>query len=133
MAKYSILYTCHEIQIDNNDNFIKEYKTNLPHGKQIADTFCNQWNKDAKDFMLDLINKDCFDRFESCKMKALKNKTDTTLAIECIAKPGKQITQKVKDALNDFMSAQFSDGWGEGMFGLINVMTAPDGTRFYVD
>lgn len=31
------------------------------------------------------------------------------------------------------IDAQFSDGWGEGFFGYINIMTAPDGTKFIVE
>ena len=134
MAKYSILYTCHEVQLDDDGCVTKEYKKNLPHSKQIVKELCDQWNKDAKAFMLDLVNKECFDRCASCNMKQLRT-TDgtTTVAIEFVAKPGKQLTTKVKDAIGDFMDTQFSDGWGEGMFGHANIMTASDGTRFCIE
>lgn len=133
MATFISLYTCHEIQIDKDDNFVKAFETNLPHSKEILDDLCENWNKQA-DFMLSLVNKKADNRISSCKMKPFRNNNgETTLAVHFVAKPGKQLTSRIKTAITDFMSAQYSDGWGESIFGLINIYTDSNGTRYYVD
>ncbi len=131
MAKFLSLYHCIEESYDKNGNFVKEYDTNLPHRKEIIKEFCDQWNKDADAYMLDLVNKECDNRIQSCYMKAYKPKSGkTTLCVEFVAKSGRQLTTKIRNAICDFMDAQYSDGWGEGMFDRITKL--PDGTSYRV-
>ena len=134
MSKLLSLYTCHERIIDKNGNEISYHETNLPHAKEIEDAFINSWN-DQADFMCDLMNKDAADnRVESCKARHYKGKPEeTTIAVEIISKPGKQFRQTIKENIFDFMSAQFSDGWGEGFFGPVNKITAKNGTVFCIE
>lgn len=130
MAIFLSLYNCIEELYDAN-GFVKEYEEYLPHGKQIVNDFCKQWNRDADAFMLELVNKECDNRIQSCYMRQFDPKgKKTTLCVEFIAKPGKQLTTKIKNAIRDFMDAQYSDGWGEGMFERVTEL--PDGTFYKV-
>ena len=134
MSKILSLYTCHEVQVDDQGDFIKEYETNLPHADIIANEFISDWNKQA-DFMRDLMNKQVAkDRIASCKARRYKAKSpECTIAIEIVTKPGCTF-HAIRDNIYDFISAQFADGWGEGFFGPVNVLSDPnDKTRFYVD
>ena len=131
MSTFMSLYEVNETEYDEHDNFVSDHKTNLPHSKDIVKRFCEQWNKDADSFMLDLVNKECDNRIKSCYMRQFNPKgSKTVLCVDFIAKEGKQLTRKIKDAIMDFMSAQYSDGWGEGMFD--KKITAPDGKRYSV-
>ena len=132
MSKFQYIFKLYEVQIDDDNNFLREFQTNLPHHKEISENFCNQWNKDHDDYMLKLINEECSDVFESCKMKSRINNGDTELVINFITKPQKRLTHNIKVRLCDFMSAQMSDGWGEGMLGYANIMEK-NGVRFYAD
>ena len=133
MARYRVLFDVREVQVDEDGNFVKEYKVLLPHEKEICKNLCESWNG-LHETLLSVVNEDCFDRIESCRMKKAKPVNGITmLAIDFVAKKGQFITQKIKDAINDFVSAQMSDGWGEGDLGPINIMTGSDGTRFYAD
>lgn len=132
MATYSILYELHEVEVDKNDEYVREHVENLPHADYITKEFCESWNK-GHDLFLKLINKECDNRIASCKMRRYKkNSPKATLAIDFKAVPGKQLTSWIKNEIADFVSAQMSDGWGESRFGLINVMEV-NGTRFYAD
>jgi ribosomal protein S24E len=134
MSKIISIYTCNEIIVDNDDNFISEHDRNLPHADFIVKEMCEQWNKDADDFMLDIMNKEFGNRIQSCYMKPyIDEKDKTSVAVHIVGKPGVRFTVPFKNKIWNFMSAQYSDGWGEGFFGPVNIMIAPDGTRLYVD
>ena len=133
MAKFTSLYECREVILDDNGDYVEEYEENLPHGDFIVNWFCNAWNKDADKFILDILNRDIGDCIETCYMRKYKDDTKTILAIDFVMKKGKRLTQKVKNEIIDWIDGQYSDGWGEGMFGYANVMTAPDGTKFIVE
>ena len=79
MAKYMSLYCCTEELYDQNGNLTGEFKTNLPHSEEIAKQFCERWNEDADNFMLDLVNKECDDRIESCYMRLFDSRSDKTI------------------------------------------------------
>ena len=132
MATYKSLYTCYEVQVDENDNFLKEYKTKLPHAAEIIEYCCKKWNEMHCEFLA-MINAVCDNRIESCRMTTFRDKDNTTLSVNFVAKHGKQLAASIKNEIDDFMSAQFSDGWGEGIFGAGNIMTAKDGTHYYID
>ena len=133
MAKLSIIYTLHEIVVDNNGDYIKEYDKNLPHSNEIAEVFINQWNKDADEFMLEIINEQVANNsIESCKARRYnKHEAETKVIIEIVAKKGKQFREKFRNNIYDFMESQFIDGWGEGFFN--KYRTAKDGTKYYIE
>lgn len=135
MSKILSLYNCHEIQVDKNNEFVKEYKINLPHADLIANEFIKNWN-DQADFMCKLMNEQVAkDRIQSCKARRYKkNEPECIVAIEIKTKPGKSFRGGLKYEIWDWMATQFCDGWGEGFFGPINILECKeDGTRFYVD
>ena len=133
MAKLSIIYTLHEIVVDNNGDYIKEYNKNLPHSNEVAEAFINQWNKDADEFMLEIINEQVANNsIESCKARRYKkHEAETQIIIEIVAKKGKQFREKFRNNIYDFMESQFIDGWGEGFFN--KYRTAKDGTKYYIE
>ena len=133
MSKLSIIYTLSEIILDDNNNYIKEYNKNLPHADEIAEVFINQWNKDADDFMLEIINEQVADNsIKSCKARRYKkHDKETKIIIEIVAKQGKQFREKLRNNIYDFMESQFTDGWGEGFFN--KYRTAKDGTKYYIE
>lgn len=133
MAKLSIIYTLREIIVDNNGDYIKEYDKNLPHSNEIAEAFINQWNKDADEFLLEIINEQVANNsIESCKARRYKKHgAETKVIIEIVAKKGKQFREKFRNNIYDFMESQFIDGWGEGFFN--KYRTAKDGTKYYIE
>lgn len=134
MSYITSTYTCHEIIVDSNDNYISDHETNLPHADLISKTFCAEFNKASRDYLLDTMNNELDNKITSLKAQPSKaSGTDTVIDIRIIAKPGIRFTAKLRNAVYDFMSVQFSDGWGEGFFGPVNILTANDGTRFYID
>ena len=69
MSKIVSLYTCHENQIDEKGNTVAYYQANLPHGKEIAEAFIGEWNKDAER-MVEIMNEQVAKgRVESCKAR----------------------------------------------------------------
>lgn len=133
MSYITSLYVCHEIIVDDNNNFISEHKTNLPHAELISKTFCEQFDKAAKDYLLNVMNNELGNRIALLKAMPSKACNETIISIRITAKPGVRFTSKLRNAVYDFISLQFSDGWGEGFFGPVNIITADDGTRFYID
>ena len=124
MAYFYSLYTCREFDKDG-----RQYDINLPHGKQIVDHFCHEWNQMVS-MMTDMINKVCDNRIESCYMRQYDKKSGkTTLAVVFKAKEGKKLTRWIKDEIIDFMSGQWSDGFGECVF---REYTDPDTGETYV-
>lgn len=133
MEKLSITYTLHEIIVDNNGDYIKEYDKNLPHADEIAEVFINEWNKNADEFMLEIINEQVANNsIESCKARRYKKHgAETQIVIEIVAKKSKQFREKFRNNIYDFMESQFIDGWGEGFFN--KYRTAKDGIKYYIE
>ena len=133
MSYITSLYVCHEIIVDSNNNFISEHETNLTHAELISKTFCEQFDRAAEDYLLNIMNNELGNRIALLKAMPSKARNETIISIRITAKPGVRFTSKLRNAVYDFMSSQFSDGWGEGFFGPANIITANDGTRFYID
>ena len=133
MAKLTSLYTLRECIVDEDGNDIAYYEEDLPHGNEIVERFINKWNKDADDFMLDIMNEQVGkDRIQSCYARRYNKKSPrVTVAVEIIAKEGKQFRGSMKADIFDFMESQYTDGWGEGFFN--KIIKAEDGTLFYID
>ena len=135
MAEFNALYRCNEVHYTENMDFIKEYENNLPHGKEIVKELCDSWNKDH-DFFTELANEElvrggCQPVIADCKMREFRRSGETVVGISYVAKPNKRLSGKVKQVLAGFSSAQYCDGWGEGVFGFVNSHALDDGT-FYV-
>ena len=132
MAKFLSLYRLHEVQYDENDIAIKEYRGDLPHKKEILEHVCHEWN-DMHDMFLDMINEECDDRIASCRMRPYKEKDCSCiyLCVEFIAKKGKQLTGWIKDTICEFMDAQYCDGFGESVFGYRQ--TGEDGVVYSIE
>lgn len=135
MSQIYSLYTCNEVIVDDNGNFVKDYTENLPHHDQIIKTFCDAFNTSAKDHLLNILNKDVGDKIAAMKAKpyAKAEPGKTIIVVAITAKPNARFTEKLRTQVFDWISTQYSDGWGEGFFGPVNVLTADDGTRFYID
>lgn len=133
MSKLSYICVLNEIILDENNDFVKEYNTNLPHADEIAEAFINEWNKDADEFMLDIINEQVGNNFiESCKARRYKKYgKETKVIIEIINKKGKQFREKIRNNIFDFLESQLIDGWGEGFFNHYRI--AKDGTKYYIE
>lgn len=132
MAKLLSLYTLAESVYNKYGDQIAYYEENLPHGDILANAFIKDWNESADKFMLGLINKEVGkDRIKSIYARRYKkNSPEVTVAVEVVAKEGKQFRGSMKEDIFEYLSSQYCDGWGEGFFGPINMMSADDGTRF---
>lgn len=134
MSRIYSLYTCHEIVIDNDGNIIAEYKTDLPDSTLIIKQFCDAFNSAAKEYLLNIINKEFNDKILSLKAQEYPNNNhETTINVVITGKPGTRFTEKLRNEIFEWINSQYSDGWGEGFFGLINVMTTDTGTHFYIE
>ncbi len=131
MSQYRTYFDIMEEQVDDNDDIIKDFKTNLPHHDFICQAMCKSWNNmHIEQFFDGPLAK----KIKSAKMTYSRGPHGESFGhITFVGTPGFRFTQRMKEELDDQVSAQFSDGWGESFFGYINIMTAPDGTRFMVE
>lgn len=136
MSRVVSIYKCHEIIVDANNDFVSEHITDLPHSEFIQQEFCKQFNEAVESCLLDIINKECDDKIQRLIAKPMTAKLsdhETAVGVHIYGKPNVRFTTKFRNKVFEFMDAQFSDGWGESFFGPINTLTAPDGTRLYID
>lgn len=123
MSKFTIVIPFREVELDKNDDVIKDYDYGLPHHKQIVQTACNDWNEAHMEQYYDGLLKD---KVESAKMSPYRDssgKNKCLTKIEVVLKSGIRMTAKYRLAISQQTSAQMSDGWGEGFFGYNNIMT----------
>ncbi len=132
MATFRSLYQLREVWYDENDDYVREFDEELPHEKEILDDVCREWNG-MHDMFLNMINQDCDDRIESCRMRPYREKSSKKifLCVDFVARQGKQLTGRIKDAIHDFMDAQYCDGFGESIFN--RRQTATDGTIYSIE
>lgn len=130
MSYRQVLYTCHEIVLDKQGNYIDSYESKLPHHDIIAKKMADSWNSMNIEKYFDGILKD---KIASAKMKVRKIKDDTVAVVTVLGKPNVRFSRNMTEEIFDQIDAQFCDGWGEGFFGCVNVMKADDGTLFCVD
>lgn len=121
-----------EVIVDENGDFVKAYSCDLPHSKFAAEQFCKAWNKDTE-LMTELVNEVADNRIAIifAKRQKLSNGI-TSVGVHFVAKPYARLSEHISFAIMNWFDAQMVDGFGEGFFGNINIMTAPDGTRFYL-
>ena len=123
MSKFTIITSFTETILDDKDNAVNYYDVNLPHHAFIVKEACKCWNDMHMERFYDGILKD---KVESAKMSAYRDgsgKGKCLAKIEIVLKPGIRMTAKYRLAISQQTSAQMSDGWGEGFFGYINIMT----------
>lgn len=130
MSKFIYCTPVSEGVLNSEGLSIADYDTNLPHADYISKKLCDDWNRMHMEQYYDGILKD---NIISAVMKCIKNeKGELVLNITFTFKKGIRVTDKYRNAIIDQTSAQMSDGWGESFFRYNNIMTAPDGTKFYV-
>ncbi len=132
MSKYRTCFRlCEECIVDDNGNITKSYEKNFPHHDIIAKEMTESFNNAKLERFVDDSLKG---KIKSIRMRIDQDNEGYSVGhITFEGIPGLRMTQKVKETLDDDMSAQFSDGWGEGFLGIINIMKAPDGTEFFVE
>ena len=130
MSTFMFITTFNEVEFDNDGNIIADYETNLPHHDMISAEAERSWNEMKMEQYYDGI---LTDKIESARMKCRKTKTgETEAVIRFKMKAGVRLTERYRNAIVEQTSAQFSDGWGESFFGMVNVMT--DGKKkFFVE
>lgn len=136
MSKVISIYKCHEIIVDANNDFISEHFADLPHSEFIQQEFCKQFNNAVERYLLDIMNRECDDKIQRLIAKPITITLPdhkTAVGIHIYGKSNVRFTKKFRTKVFEFMDAQFADGWGESFFGPINTLTAPDGTRLYID
>lgn len=132
MSALKSIYALHEVVTDENGEYIREYDKDLPHSDEIAEIFIREWNGFAGEMLKIMNDQAGRDRIESCLARRYKkNGRETQVVVEIKAKKGQQFRSGVREDIFDFMSSQFSDGWGEGFFKRQRI--AKDGTRYYIE
>lgn len=131
MSKFYMSYRVSESVLDNNGNIVADYDSNLPHHDFIKEKMTKSWNDMHMERFFDGVLKD---KIESCLMRFCQTTDGYSVAmVETIGVPGFRFTEKRRNEIAEQLEAQFCDGWGEGFFGYVNVMTAPDGKKIIVE
>lgn len=132
MSKLTYRVNLNEVQVDKDGNYIKSFETNLPHFKELAEEFCNQWNKENMGQFFDGPVKDAIKTSKACICKVLPDgRCNVDIVTNFI--DGFRLSEKRRNSFWEQMEAQMCDGWGEGIFGPINTLELRDGTFAYID
>ena len=131
MSKLIYSYKINETVLDNDDDFVEDYETNLPHGDELLAHMCKDWNDMNMHRFYDgvLENKIASAVMYPCIKTNANNEKEYIGRIEFVGAPKVRFTQKIRDEIINQTDAQFSDGWGESFFGYANIMTMSDGTH----
>lgn len=130
MSQFIYQTTISEAVFDPKDSSIIDYDTHLPHAKYISQNMCDDWNNAHMEQYYDEILEN---KIDNAVMKCKENnRGELVVSITFTLKKGTRLTERYRKAIIDQTSAQMSDGWGESFFTYNNIMTAPDGTRFYI-
>lgn len=90
---------------------IKEY--NLPHHEMIAKEMCNSWNAmHIEKFFTGVLKGN----IASAKMTCKKENGKTVAKVTVIGVSNFRFSEKRRNLVFEQLSAQMSDGWGEGFF-----------------
>lgn len=131
MSHFISTFSIKEVQLDEHDNIIAEFEKDLPHGHFLICEMMASWNEMNMAQYFDGILKDKVNRAIMTGFTDKEGHTCGKIRVICV--PGFRLSAKRRAAIEDQISAQFCDGWGEGFFGYANIMTAPDGTRLMVE
>lgn len=126
------------IRLDNNGEYDGELTLDNPLYTVAMDEMVKSFNNSCLEQYLDdgeAIHKLGYtikEKIKSIRMKRVVRNGAPYIQITTETYPGQlRLTQKVRDFLDDYLSSQFSDGWGEVFFHR-NFM-APDGTKLAVE
>ena len=132
MSKLYYTIKLNEVETTKDGDFIREYVSNLPHAKEIANNFCESWNSVKWNEIFDGIFAG---QVKTSKMHPMHISNDGICKVQITTTfvDGFRLSEKRRNAFWEQMEAQMCDGWGEGVFGLINLMEFADGTFGYSD
>lgn len=132
MSTFNFITSFTETTLDNDECPLNYYTNNLPHHSLIIKKACESWNEMHMEQYYDGILEN---KVKSAVMSAFRDRTcskNCSVKIAITLEPGIRMTEKYRKAITEQTSAQLTDGWGEGFFGYINVMS--DGkTKFIVE
>lgn len=131
MSKLYYYMELHEVIVDNEWEPKETFEDYLPHHDIIAKEICKSWNEMNMEQYFDGVLKG---NIQSAKMSCYRDKSNgksmAKITIEGVH--GFRFGSARRAEVFEQLDAQMSDGWGEGFF-VSHVITAPDGTEFYVD
>ena len=132
MSKLFYTINLNEVQTTKNGEFIKEYIANLPHAEKVANNLCESWNAIDWSKIFDGILTKCV---EKSIMRPVPIEKDGVCKVRITTTfvNGFRLSAKRRNEFWEQMEAQMSDGWGEGIFGLINLIEFKDGAFGYID
>ena len=144
MSKYSTIGSNYLVSEVNEDcDYIREIKGTEPLFTVALDKMVNSFNAMKLETCLDdkeakrKLGYTIKEKIKSIRMKRLERTDEegrpyVRITIETYPRMLK-LTRKVCDFLDDFISSEFSDGWGECVFGIGNSFKAPDGTLIAIE
>lgn len=126
------------IRLDNDGEYDGELTLDNPLYTVAMDEMVKSFNNSCLEQYLDdgeamhKLGYTIKEKIKSIRMKRVVRNGAPYIQITTETYPGQlRLTQKVRDFLDDYLSSQFSDGWGEVFFHR-NFM-APDGTKLAVE
>lgn len=132
MAVVSILDFI-EVQVDENGNETKVFSENLPHGDLIVSKFCDYVNNLTINGMslTDYAMVALGERIKEISVvpygRAPHQKARLVIKFDV------RMTRRRLFKVEDWLEQELSGGVGKDFFGPDNIMTAPDGTRYYIE
>ena len=136
---FSMIFDITETQLDKNYKPEMKFEKNLPH----HDFICKVMEKDWRNSHLaEYFGGSLRDKVKTCSLtvRVLPYRDSVTGNIYGVTSA--VVTAELKDGYNlsDYedelakqIEFQFRNGWGEDFFGGINILTAPDGIKFWVN
>jgi hypothetical protein len=129
MSRYSTLSSdYHELVLDRAGDVLEVYDyCHQPHIDEMAKEMCNSFNSAELEKYLD---DDIQGKIKSIRMSRTRKVDEygrPFFRITFEGNEGVRFTQKLIGRLDDYMSGQFSDGWGECFF-YPNSFKTKDGT-----
>ncbi len=121
MSKYHVIYgPIIENILNNEEDVYETHEYDLPHGKEIQEYMCYEWNNaNMHQYFNDILK----DKIESTTMRKLTKTTDTGnkeyfVDIEVTGIPKFRFSERIRNAIADQVDAQLCDGWGESIFNI---------------
>ena len=129
--EYSVyLEPGNEVNLAPDGSIIAEYQCSsqvMPHLDEILDAMIKNFNNLNIERYLDIPYRSYISTIQMKKSRKVHT-INKYIEIVYTLTPGAVPSQELYDYLDEFMSAQFSDGWGEGFFYPAYSWVAKDGT-----